>query len=215
MRRAGLISRRRMLGAALHQLGFTVRGASHQQLHGIAAEGVRAVAGLEATTLDRVVDEAFDSVLRPRLFVDALALVDAHHRAEEPVFLVSSAPEGIVARLGRLLGATDYAGTSAEVAGDGRYTGRLRELIHGPTKYHVMHELAQRHGIDLARSVAYADGFSDAQMLGATGRAVCINPDRRLRELARRRGWEVRHFHRTAGDQPLADVPRTSSTSRR
>jgi HAD superfamily hydrolase (TIGR01490 family) len=193
LQRDGLLTRRRMFGAALHQLSFTVRGASHQRLQDAAEAGAQAVQGIEAERLRRVSQEALGGVLLPRVFAEAWEAIKRHHAAEEPVFLVSSAPVEIVEPLATAVGADDVAATHAEVL-DGRYTGRLLSFCYGPAKYHALHELAERHGVELARSTAYADSFSDAPMLGAVGHPVCVNPDRDLRALAKRRGWEVRRF---------------------
>ena len=193
MRRAGLLPRRRLLSAALHQLRFTLRGASKQQLEDAARAGAEAVRGIDAARLDAVVTEALETVLLPRVFAGAWDALRVHQSAEEPVFLVSSAPLEVVEQLGDALGATDVVATEAEIA-SGRYTGKLLSYCYGPAKYTAVQTLASRHGIDLTRSTAYADSFADAPMLGAVGHPVCVNPDRELRALAQRRGWEVRHF---------------------
>ena len=56
-------------------------------------------------------------------------------------------------------------------------------------------EHAQRwldlHGGTLADSWFYSDSLSDAPMLAAVGHPVVINPDPRLRRMARRRGWRT------------------------
>lgn len=202
LRRAGIVSRRQLLSAALHQLTFTLRGASHEKLEDAGRAGADAVRGVDAERLRRVTQAAFDTALLPRLHADALRAIDAHHRAEEPVFLVSSAPAEIVEPLARAVGATDFASTRTEVGADGRYTGRLLDYCHGTRKYHAVHELAARHGVDLQRSHAYADSFADAPMLGMVGHPVAVNPDRNLRALAVRRGWRIERY-------------RSSSTSRR
>jgi HAD superfamily hydrolase (TIGR01490 family) len=193
LRRAGLISRRRLLAAALHQVSFTLRGASHQELEDAGRAGAEAVKGVEAARLRKVTVDALKPVLLPRIFPAAWDAIAGHLHAEEPIFLVSSAPMEIVEPLARAVGATDIAATRAEVV-DGRYTGRLLDFCYGPAKYHALHALAERHNLDLERSTAYADSFSDAPMLGAVGHPVAVNPDKELRALAARRGWEVRRF---------------------
>lgn len=193
MRRAGLLPRRRLIAAALHQLRFTLRGASRQQLEAAAHAGAAAIAGVDAARLEAVAAGALDTALLPRIHIGAWRAVHAHQHAEEPVFLVSSAPVELVERLAEAIGAADVAATEAEIV-DGVYTGRLLSYCYGPEKYHAVHRLAARHGIDLQRSTAYADSFADAPMLGTVGHPVCVNPDHELRALAKRRGWETRRF---------------------
>jgi HAD superfamily hydrolase (TIGR01490 family) len=212
LRREGVISRRRLLKAALHQIAFTLRGASNQELEEAGRAGAEAVRGIEAARLRRVATDALETVLLPRVFERAWDAIDAHHRAEEPIFLVSSAPVEIVEPLARAVGATAIAATIAEIRG-GRYTGELLVFCHGPGKYHAVRDLARHHNIDLERSTAYADSFADAPMLGLVGHPVCVNPYGELRALALRRGWEIRSFRDTAPLDPLAY--RSSRTSSR
>ena len=45
--------------------------------------------------------------------------------------------------------------------------------------------------IDWARSWALADRHSDLPVLELVGHPVAVHADRRLRRLARKRGWEI------------------------
>jgi len=38
---------------------------------------------------------------------------------------------------------------------------------------------------------AYADNWSDRALLQRVGKAVVVHPHRRLRRLAKKRGWEI------------------------
>ena len=55
-------------------------------------------------------------------------------------------------------------------------------------------ELAAAEGIDLDASTAYSDSHTDLPFLEAVGHPVAVNPDRRLRRLARERGWPMLEF---------------------
>ena len=57
-----------------------------------------------------------------------------------------------------------------------------------------MRELAAREEVDLAASTAYSDSAADLPFLEVVGRPVAVNPDRRLRRVARERGWPVLEF---------------------
>jgi phosphoserine phosphatase len=66
--------------------------------------------------------------------------------------------------------------------------------LDGRTKAEAVAELATVDGIDLAESTAYSDSASDVPFLEAVGHPVAVNPDRRLRAIARERGWRVLRF---------------------
>lgn len=53
-----------------------------------------------------------------------------------------------------------------------------------------MRSLAIREGLNLKRCTAYSDSYNDVPMLSLVGTAVAINPDARLRSLARERGGD-------------------------
>ena len=87
------------------------------------------------------------------------------------------------------------------------FTGRLvGEILHGPGKAHAVRSLAIREGLTLKRCTAYSDSYNDVPMLSLVGTAVAINPDARLRALARERCWEIRDF-RTARKAARVGVP--------
>ena len=50
---------------------------------------------------------------------------------------------------------------------------------------------ARAHGLDLAESWAYSDSFSDYPMLAVVGHPTAVNPDLRLRSIARSYDWPV------------------------
>jgi len=76
----------------------------------------------------------------------------------------------------------------------GTFTGRARTLCFGRHKVRLAEQWAREHGIDLARSYFYSDSYNDLPMLERVGTAIAINPDARLRRLARQRRWQVREW---------------------
>ena len=69
-----------------------------------------------------------------------------------------------------------------------------------------MRALAIREGLNLRRCTAYSDSINDVPMLSLVGTAVAVNPDGKLRDVARERGWEVKDF-RTARKAAKIGVP--------
>lgn len=75
---------------------------------------------------------------------------------------------------------------------EGRFTGEVDGLlVYGAGKVSAAEAWAREHSVDLGRSVFYTDSISDLPMLERVGEARVVNPDPRLRWVARRRGWPV------------------------
>ena len=90
---------------------------------------------------------------------------------------------------------------AAEMSSDnGIYTGRLTSVPPtGEARYQTLVDYAADHDIDLRESVAYADSSSDLPMLEAVGFPVAVNAETKLASIARRRGWLIEHWSKSAG----------------
>jgi HAD superfamily hydrolase (TIGR01490 family) len=138
----------------------------------------------------------------PRLYPQAVELLARHKRAGRAVYIASSSPEDFLALLARELDIDGVVGTRAEVV-NGLYTGNLEgPIVHGSEKAARVNELAKDKEIDLNRSFAYTDSINDLPLLELVGNPIVLNPDRQLRAVARRRGWQVLDF-RTARRRTL------------
>jgi HAD superfamily hydrolase (TIGR01490 family) len=192
--RAGLVSRRMLLRAAWGQLIYAQFGASPAKLAKLRDSVLRLTRGWSQVEISDIVEETLAEVIEPIVYDEALELIRAHQAAGRKVFIVSVSPEEVVAPLARYLGVDEALATRAELDEQGRYTGRTERYCYGPEKVVAMRAVAQRDGIDLARSYAYSDSATDLPMLEAVGHPVVVNPDRELQRAARERGWEVRRF---------------------
>lgn len=155
----------------------------------------RGYAGMSEDRLLELADEAFDTVIRPNLFPDGLALVKRAKQAGHRVVLISGSPDFLLERLAKLIDADDVIGNRLEFR-DGLATGRiLRPLVAGPEKAKLIKAHAKRHGFDLEQCAAYSDSLSDIPMLSVVGRPTAVNPDLRLKMLARTHRWPVLDWH--------------------
>jgi phosphoserine phosphatase len=81
-------------------------------------------------------------------------------------------------------------------AEDGRLTGRIvPPVCYGPGKVVWAERFAAEHRVDLSASYFYTDSITDLPLLEQVGHPVAVNPDPRLRRLARRQGWPVEMFY--------------------
>ena len=192
-RRHGLISRVDLAKSAFWQVLFVLRGASAERVRSAAEDGMRILAGFSVDDMRRLVGEAMEPVLRPLVYDEPLHLLRRHRERGEKAYIVSATLQEIVELVAADLGFDGAIGSTCEIV-DGVYTGRSLRAAHGVGKADALRELAAAEGIDLAASTAYSDSYSDVPFLEAVGYPVAANPDRKLRRIARERGWEIVRF---------------------
>ncbi len=194
-RARGLISRRQLVKSAFWQLLFVARGASAEAVRSAAEDGMRILAGFRVDEMRSLVGDAMEPILRPLLYEEPLQLVRAHRERGELVYIVSATLQEIVDHIAEDLGFDGAIGSTCEIV-DGVYTGRSERATHGAEKARAVRELAEREGIDLQASTAYSDSHTDLPFLEAVGHPVPVNADRKLRRIARERGWPLLEFSR-------------------
>ena len=133
----------------------------------------------------------FEEWVAPHITEGAVRRIEEHRARGHRLVVLSAASVYVVKPLAERLNIPDYLCTYLEVK-DGRFTGRLVEPVcFGPGKLLLAEEFAARNSIDLGQSYFYSDGYEDLPMLERVGHPVAVNPDRRLRRLAERRGWPI------------------------
>jgi HAD superfamily hydrolase (TIGR01490 family) len=197
-RRRGLIGRRQLAKAKLAQLLFARFGAGHGRAGQTADAAMSVLRGIRVEVLEEIVADAWEPVLRPLVYREALEAAESHAARGEPVFIVSGALQEVVDRLATELGFAGSLGSRAEVE-EGVYTGRLVRRMLGREKAVALAELAGAEGLELAASTAYSDSHSDLAFLESVGEPVAVNPDKELRRIAESRGWRVTWFHEQLG----------------
>jgi phosphoserine phosphatase len=69
-------------------------------------------------------------------------------------------------------------------------TGKLlRPVVAGPQKAQLVRDHARQNGHDLDECFAFSDSYSDLPMLSVVGHPAAVNPDARLRLLAKAYSW--------------------------
>jgi HAD superfamily hydrolase (TIGR01490 family) len=192
-RARGLISRIDLAKSAFWQLLFVARGASAERVRSAAEDGMRILDGFSVEEMQSVVGDAMEPVLRPLVYAEPLHLVQHHRARGERVYVVSATLQEIVEHIADDLGFDGAIGSTCEVV-DGRYTGRTLRAAHGEGKARALRELAAADDLDLSASTAYSDSYSDVPFLEAVGFPVAVNPDRRLKAIARARAWPTIRF---------------------
>lgn len=151
----------------------------------------RYYAGLTEDRLLTVAEDMFEDVLKPALYTQAQDLINEARRAGCRIVLVSGALDFTIQPLARHLGADDVIANKMQYV-SGKATGKvIPPIIEGANKADAIRGYCARHGIALDQSFGYSDSMSDYPMLAVVGRPTAVNPDMRLRSVARSYNWPI------------------------
>jgi len=129
--------------------------------------------------------------VRPELSPTGLGVLTEHRAKEHVIVLLSSTTQFVAEPVAAHLGVDHILCTRLHVE-SGRFLGTCdRPTCYGEGKVFHAERFAAAHAIDLAQSYFYTDSYSDLPMLLKVGAPRAVNPDRRLRRHARRRGWPI------------------------
>jgi HAD superfamily hydrolase (TIGR01490 family) len=145
---------------------------------------------------DRLValaDELFEEILKPAIYPGTPRLLDETRRAGCRIVLCTGALDFTMRPLAQHLGADDLIANRMHFV-DGVATGKVvPPIVEGAHKALVIRDYCVREGLALDRSHAFSDSFSDYPMLAVVGHPTAVNPDLRLRNVARAYEWPIIH----------------------
>ena len=177
------------------------------------------LAGVRTATMD-----AWTASLGRRplpFFSDALQRLEWHAAQGHRIFLVSGTLRPLAEAVAKQLPVPATACATELDVRDGCLAARavrcwsgevVGEAISGPGKARGLERLAAEHRIDLGRSYAYDNSWSDRWMLERVGYPAAVNPSAALAWLAQRRGWPVLAWDRAKTPGTRRDTgPKTRS----
>ena len=158
----------------------------------VAARAVRAFKGIPETVLASRCDDWFRRYVEVHVCDLGRVAVETH-RARGDVLAIATGASPYAARpLARRLGIPHVVASELEVDGDGHFTGNLvNPLCIGVGKVERALRLAKDLEFDLADATFYSDSHTDLPLLEAVREPIVVNPDMRLRRIAKQRGWQI------------------------
>jgi HAD superfamily hydrolase (TIGR01490 family) len=147
--------------------------------------------GLSEDRLVTLAEDLFEDVLKPAIFPKARDLIDEARRSGCRIVLVTGALDFTVRPLAQYLGADDLIANKMQFVGGVANGKVIPPIIEGANKANAIRDYCVRHHLQLDKSHAYSDSASDYAMLAVVGRPTAVNPDIRLRSLARSYNWPI------------------------
>jgi HAD superfamily hydrolase (TIGR01490 family) len=147
--------------------------------------------GMSEDRLRLLGKEIFEDVVKPAIFPGVEDLIRQCKSAGQRVVLVTGSLDVTICHLADHIGADSWIANRLELK-DRITTGKLLQpVVAGPEKANLIVDDAQKNGHSLKECHAYSDSFSDVPMLSVVGRAFCINPDKKLKQLASAYRWPI------------------------
>ncbi len=149
--------------------------------------------GKSRSSFEELSQAALDK-LKSMTYPQARSLIARLKREGHSVVLATSSLDIIVNPLARHLGIDEVIASALEFEAD-RCTGRL---VDGPLlkerKREKVLEYLQGKAVDWGDCSFYSDSIYDISLLESVGNPVAVNPDPRLRRVAKKRGWPILRF---------------------
>lgn len=152
-----------------------------------------ALSNLRGWTIDQLEEkvENFFPFLEAMIFPEIYNVIRESSRNNHELILVSNALEPIARRVANRVGIHHVIATQVEYI-DGVLTGRISgDLVYGAGKVDKINSFIGKKSVSLKKSKAFCDHISDLPVLEMVGYPVVVNPCKKLKQIALRRGWDI------------------------
>ena len=175
---------------------------------GLMTAAAKFMKGVTEESFTQFGEELYQKHIARKVYPETRAIIQAHQAKGHTVAIISSATVYQIAPTARDLDIDHILCSEYEVEG-GAFTGNIiRPLCFGEGKVLAAEKLAAEQGVDLSKSFFYSDSSDDIELLEHVGHPRVLNPNSKLRVIARERDWPVQNFG-SRGTPTWIDYTRT------
>ena len=109
-----------------------------------------------------------------------------HKERNHKVIIISGSPDFLVSKMAERYGVKDYRASTYEVNENGIFTGKVIPMWDAKRKQKAIADFCKMYKIDLTKSYAYGDTTGDLTMFKNVGKAIAINPAKKLLQKIKR-----------------------------
>ena len=183
-----ILPKKSLFAAWLSFYKFKARSCSLKQIHEELFSMV--LKGVSINELESCADKFLDETLWDSIYPPAFSEFRLQQHLGANVALMSSSPSFLVERISKRLGADHWEATEYQTDSYGCLQS-VRRFLDGASKASEVFKLANKKGLQLDQCMTYSDSFYDLPFLLASGKAVAVNPDKKLRFFALKNQWEI------------------------
>ena len=191
LRRTGKIGRRGLMRAGWWALLYKA------SLINMAKAMPKMLAYAQGTSVSETLQESrewFAATVVSHISLRATKLIRWHQAQGHHPVVISASTQFAVQPVAEYL-QLDFLCTWLEVKNDRLTGGIVEPACYGQGKIFWAERYAARHATCLSDAYFYSDSLSDLPLLERVGHPIAVNPDPRLKRVARRRDWPIEKFH--------------------
>lgn len=144
--------------------------------------------------IDRHVQAFLDQELETMLYEPTIQRLKEAEQAGHYTLILSSSPDFLVRPIAARLGVDAWKASLYTCDHEGKLNG-ISEVVEGEVKADYVHSFIKYLNLAGSTLAVYSDSYLDLpvlQMAGeGGGRAIGVSPDRYLRQICLRKGWEI------------------------
>lgn len=171
-------------------IAFTLRQYKHSRKD-VWKKNKAYLTGLRQNKIQHLAEQFIAQACLPNLRPVIKRRLDNHLSQGDIVVLLTGTPDFIARPIAEQLDITHIAATVCDTR-NGYFTS-APPRIHpfGEAKLHIAEQMCRNFNTMLAKCTAYADSATDTALLASVYQPVAVHPDSKLRQIAKRRGWEI------------------------
>lgn len=165
--------------------------AGELDIHAYLRHALSPIAGEPRERIDAWHRQFMAEKVEPMILPRGLELIEQHRAAGDELLIITATNRFITGPIAERLGIPELLACEGEII-DGRYTGEPTGIpSYAEGKVTRLEQWLEKRDMTLDGSVFYSDSHNDIPLLEAVEKAVAVDPDERLADHARSRGWEI------------------------
>ena len=147
--------------------------------------------GVSEATTNELSAEIFRNILLESIKPEVHAEIIFHRKNGASCVILSSSIQPVCQPIADYLKMDDIICSNLEVD-NGIYNGRPSgKFCFGEEKVVRLLDYCKMNNTDHERSWYYGDSIYDLPVLSTVGNPICVNPDKKLKRVANKRGWRI------------------------
>ena len=160
----------------------------------MASQCIRDLKGLPRSVILKVGEQNYAKRIQSKILKDAAECIAQRASSGRMIAFITSSFAHVIQPLASYL-RVEHVLANALLYDNDRTSGYLQEpFLFGEEKKRQALAFMETHGISPLDCSFFTDSFNDLSLLEIVGEPVAVNPDYRLRKIARARNWKIERF---------------------